>query len=75
MLKGVKHFAQDLKAGNQKEGQLREENGIASMKNKKGNCGCLSKYMKPVQTGVKGSKGRNGWDAKPVFRITNPRSR
>jgi hypothetical protein len=45
------------------------------MKNKKGNCGCLSKYMKPAQTGVKGSKGRNGWDAKPVFRITNPRSR
>ncbi len=41
------------------------------MKNKK-NCGCLSKYMKPSIKGTKGSKGRNGWDAKPVFRITNP---
>ena len=42
------------------------------MKDKKSNCGCLSKYMKTAQTGTKGSKGRNGWDAKPVFRITNP---
>lgn len=45
------------------------------MKKSKLNCGCLSKYMKPAQTGTKGSKGRNGWDAKPVFRITNPRNR
>jgi len=42
------------------------------MKNKKANCGCFSKYMKPSIKGTKGSKGRNGWDAKPVFRITNP---
>jgi len=42
------------------------------MKDKKSNCGCLSKYMKTAQTGTKGSKGRDGWDAKPVFRITNP---
>ena len=42
------------------------------MKRSKPNCGCLSKYMKTTQTGTKGSKGRNGWDAKPVFRITNP---
>jgi|GEM_PF-2630337 hypothetical protein len=41
------------------------------MKNKK-NCGCLSKYMKPSIQGTKGSKGRGGWDAKPVRRITNP---
>jgi hypothetical protein len=28
--------------------------------------------MKPSIQGTKGSKERNGWDAKPVFRITNP---
>jgi hypothetical protein len=54
-----------------KEVELHEENGTVNMKNKK-NCGCLSKYMKPSIQGTKGSKGRNGWDAKPVFRITNP---
>jgi hypothetical protein len=61
----------DPKAGNQKEDWLHEENGTVNMKNKK-NCGCLSKYMKPSIQGTKGSKGRNGWDAKPVYRITNP---
>ena len=45
------------------------------MKKNKSNCGCLGKYMKTAQTGTKGSKGRNGWDAKPVFRITNPGKR
>ena len=38
-------------------------------------CDVSGKYMKTPQIGAKGSKGRNGWDAKPVFRITNPRSR
>ena len=69
---GVNRFALDLEAGNQKEDWPHEENGIVSMKKSKPNCGCLSKYMKTAQTGTKGSKGRNGWDAKPVFRITNP---
>ena len=75
MRNAEKHSVQDLKAGNQKEDWLREENGTVNMKKSKLNCGCLSKYMKPAQTGTKGSKGRNGWDAKPVFRITNPRNR
>lgn len=42
------------------------------MKRNKPNCGCLSKYMVSAQVGAKGSKGRDGWDAKPVFRITRP---
>jgi len=42
------------------------------MNKKKNNCGCLSKYMKSEFKGTKSSKERNGWDAKPVFRITNP---
>lgn len=63
---------QDPRAGSRKEDWLQEENGIANMKRNKPNCGCLSKYMKTPQIGVKASKGRNGWDAKPVFRITNP---
>jgi len=42
------------------------------MKRNKPNCGCLSKYMKSEFKGTKGSKGRGGWDAKPVFRITKP---
>ena len=71
MQEDVNHFVLDQKVGPQSEDQRREENGTVNMKNKK-NCGCLSKYMKPSIQGTKGSKGRNGWDAKPVFRITNP---
>ena len=72
MLGDVNHFALDLKDGHPKEDWLREENGTVNMKNNKNNCGCLSKYMKSSFKGTKGSKGRNGWDAKPVQRITNP---